>query len=546
MQVIQADYYGTQSAKNRIRLIELPAPRGVITDRHGEVLAEDRPVYDLVLVPQEVEDRERLFDVVSRELKISVNELRKNYRRGYRAPFAPVLLVSNLSKEQAIGFEERAFRLPGLFVSIRPARLYHSGESTAHLIGYLGEIDLEGLRRLKPYGYKMRDLVGKSGVEQTFDLELRGENGGTQIEVDHRGRMIRVLGHRAPIQGEELQLTLDASLQRKAASLLSGRRGAIVVIDPSTGDILAMVSHPGFDPNAFGDGGRQGEVKQWLGRTDSPFLNRALGAYTPGSIFKIITASAALEKGGITPQTSFDCKGVFKIGNSSFGCWEEEGHGSQNLTQALAHSCNVYFYRLGLHLGAEPLIHEAERWGIGRETQTFLSGGAPGLLPNPRWKKRISGQPWYDGDTLNLAIGQGYLLMSPLQAAGMIAVVANGGKLAGPHWVKRIGSQTKDPPAGQSIGVSQKSLEEIIKGLRDVVSDPTGTGQLAFSNQVSIAGKTGTAEIPQEISHAWFVGFAPVKNPKMAFAIFIEHGGSGGYAAAPVAKELVEHYLGER
>ena len=425
----------------------------------------------------------------------------------------------------------------------RPTRYYHNGRAIAHVAGYLGEIGAEELKRLKPYGYKVRDLVGRTGLEKSFDLQLRGENGGTQVEVDHRGRMVRVMGHRSPKRGKDLRLTLDASLQEKASSLLAGRRGAVVAIDPETGEILAMTSYPAFDPNAFLDSKRKGEIKEWLQQQNSPFLNRALGAYTPGSIFKIVTASAALQRGKINPQTSFECEGFLRLGNHSFSCWNEEGHGPENLSQGLAHSCNVYFFHLGLLMGTEPIAEECHRWGLGKGAEVELSGEAPGLVPNRHWKWQVFHQPWYDGDTLNFTIGQGYLLMTPLQAARMVSAVANGGKLVKPYLVKQVGSVEVAHPRSQTIGVSEGTLQAILEGLRRVIDDPTGTGQLALSSQVSIAGKTGTAETPNGAAHAWFVGFAPVENPKIAFAVFLEHGGGGGYAAAPIARQLVEYFI---
>ncbi len=545
MQVIHADYYKDQSTRNRIRLIELPAPRGTLYDRNGKIMVEDRVRYNLALIPQEVEDREDIFKVISQQLNIPVDSLRQDYRKGYRAPFAPVLLVSNISKEQGLSFEEKLFRLPGLLVETRPIRYYHNGQASAHVVGYLGEIGAEELERLKPYGYKVRDLVGRTGLEKSFDLQLRGENGGTQIEVNHRGRMVHVLGHRSPKRGKDLWLTLDAGLQEKASSLLAGRRGAVVALNPETGEILAMTSYPAFDPNAFLDSKRRGEVKEWLQQQSSPFLNRAFGAYTPGSIFKIVTASAALQKGKINPQTSFECEGFLRLGTYSFGCWNGKGHGSENLFEGFAHSCNVYFFHLGLLLGPESLVEECQRWGLGRGTEIELAGEAPGLVPNRHWKWQVFHQPWYDGDTLNFAIGQGYLLMTPLQAARMISAVANGGKLVKPYLVKQVGSVEVAQPRSQTMGLDQKTVDAILEGLRRVIDDPTGTGQLALSSQVSIAGKTGTAETPDGASHAWFVGFAPVENPKIAFAVFLEHGGGGGYAAAPIGKQLVEHFVGD-
>lgn len=544
MQVVQFDAYQNQSARNRIRLIELPAPRGTLYDRRGGVFAEDRVSYNLVLLPQEVQDRQELFSVLSEKLRISAASLQQIYRKNYRAPFVPVVLAANISKEQALGFEEQLFQMPGLFVQTRPVRYYPYAGAAAHLIGYLGEIDQEELDRLKPYGYKVRDLVGQSGIEKIFDLELRGQTGGTQIEVNHRGRMIRLLGHRSPARGKDLQLTLDASLQTKAASLLSGRRGSIVAMDPSTGEILAMVSQPAFDPNAFMDPKRKKEIREWLKQKEGPFFNRALGAYTPGSIFKVITASAALGKGKITPLTSFECEGVFRLGSGSFSCWNEQGHGLEALSDALAHSCNIYFFHAGLVLGGEPLAEECHRWGLGKQTEIGIEGEAPGLVPNRRWKWQTFHQPWYDGDTLNFSIGQGYLLITPLQAARMVAVLANGGKLVKPRLIKRIGLEEVAYSEGQTVIAAPRILKEIKEGLRRVIADPTGTGQLSFSNQIGIAGKTGTAENPQGAPHAWFIGFAPIEEPRIAFSIFLENGGSGGHSAAPLARQLAEYYIG--
>ena len=547
MQIIQGSYYQGLSNKNRIRLIELPAARGNLLDRYGEVLVGNRPVYDVVLIPQEIptsQEREKIFDRLAEELKSSANHFRQTYQKQYRAPFAPIVLSADISKEQAIRLEEQFFQVPGVFIQVRPVRYYHQKSAGAHLMGYLGEIDRVELRRLKSYGYKIRDLVGQAGIEQDFDLDLRGENGGTQVEVDHKGKIVRVLGHRSPARGKDIQLTLDARLQAQAQHLLEDVRGAIIVMDPWTGEILAMTSSPSFDPNAFIDKRRQDEIEAWLKRSDSPFLNRALAAYVPGSIFKIVTATAGLEKGRITPNSSFVCSGVFELGGHPFRCWREGGHGPEDLSQALTHSCNVYFYHLGLLLGVDAIHETAKSYGLGQLTGIGLTGEAPGLVPSRRWKLQSIRESWYDGETVNFAIGQGYLLLTPIQVVRMIAAVANGGQLVQPYLLKRIGSVEVALHQSRSTGINPQTLKVISDGLKRVIADPTGTGQLAHSAKVSIAGKTATAETSEGVSHAWFIGFAPIEKPQIAIVIFIEHGGAGGLSAAPRARQLVESYLG--
>ncbi|MDD5236477.1 MAG: penicillin-binding protein 2, partial [Candidatus Omnitrophica bacterium] len=462
------------------------------------------------------------------------------------APFSPVAVAENLDRQQAIRVEMFSYDLPAVLLHTTPKRNYPYANLACQLLGYLGQIDYWRLTKLEDYGYKTKDIVGYGGIEERYDYYLRASEGGLQVEVDHRGRFKRTLGYKYPANGKDVQLTLDLSLQKIAEDALSenGNKGAIVLLDPSTGEILAMANSPSFNPDLFITGSPSA-LQKIFNDPDSPLLNRSIGAaLQPGSIFKLVTAISALATHKISPGTTFFCPGSMRVGRRTFSCWNT--HGQQNLYQAIAHSCDVYFYHTGLAAGPEAISEFAVRFGLSKPTGIDLPQEAGGFVSSPAWRKTVRKQGWYDGDTANFSIGQGETLTTPLQLARMMAVFANGGYLVTPYVVKAIDG--KDVSANrrrfQAIGADREFINVVRRGLRQVVSDEHGTADILNMSKVAIAGKTGTAESPPHQPHSWFAGFFPYDSPKFVICVFLEHGGSSHYSCQ-VAKKFIEKMLDE-
>lgn len=515
----------------------MEAIRGKIIDRSGNVLAEDTSSFEVGIIPQDITDQTKAFFFLSESLKTPQERLKKMYKKNLSYPFVPAVVADDIDKSRILEIEELRHSIPWLTVQVKPRRRYLSGKASSHLIGFLGEIDPVELKERQKYGYRIKDYVGKDGIEKTFDAYLRGQSGGMQIEVNNLGQMVRTLSFKEPLNGKDVTLTIDARLQAYIAGLLGNRKGATVVIDPRTGELLALVSSPGYEPL---------DVETSLTEPGSPHLNRAMaGEYVPGSIFKIVTAACGLEENRLTKIDRFVCTGSLPLGDSLLHCWKLDGHGEVDLERAIKHSCNIFFFRLGLMVGQERLNEWAYRFGLGRSTGIELPDEKKGLIPSSKWKRlHLQQEGWFEGETANLAIGQGYSLITPLQAACMVSVVANGGKFIRPHLVKRIGNQEVSSIKSRYVGCSETTLRIIKEGMVSVVEAPSGTGHRARTKVAKIAGKTGTAQTHiRGRPHAWFVGFAPADNPKIAFCIFMEHGGSGSYVPAELAKSIVEFYL---
>jgi penicillin-binding protein 2 len=413
-------------------------------------------------------------------------------------------------------------------------------------------------------GYRPGDLVGKAGVEKNWDDELRGNPGGQQVEVDALGRRMRVLEEVADLPGATLTLTLDRDLQEAADRALGESDGALVALDPRSGEILAMVSHPAYDPNVFARGIRRDEWRALVQDRKHPLANRAVqGQFPPGSTFKVAVATGALEQGVVTPFTGVTCTGGIPFGNHFFRCWKKGGHGSVNLHRAIVESCDVFFYQVGQRLGVDTIADYANRLGLGTPTGISLDHEKPGLIPTSEWKRARYGEPWFAGETLSVAIGQGYVLATPLQMANLIATVANGGTRYRPHFVERVESASGEvveeikPEVLGEAGFRKSTMLQIREALRDVVNLPNGTGKRAKLPTIEVAGKTGTSQVFKMIKqvktahmaknlrdHAWFVAFAPVEAPEIAMAVLIEHaGGGGGAMAAPIAHDVADFYF---
>jgi penicillin-binding protein 2 len=520
-------------------LITEPAARGKFLDYNGKVLADSVLSYDLVVSPQEIKNktqRRMVFEKLSSILGVSAGQEEAIYKKNYIAPFADVPLAKNIDKDLAFKLEQMDLDLPQVLIKSQPKRRYIYKEATTPVLGYLGEINREELKNLREYGYSPQDIIGKSALEKSLDKILRGEDGGMQIEVNNRGYQVAVLSRKDPKAGLDVRLTLNADLEEFAYNLLSGKKGAIVVLDPNDGRILTMISSPSFNPDIFTKESNEEAVRLLLTDESAPFFNRAtIGQYPPGSIFKIVTMAAGLESKKIYAGLAFYCPGFYQLGNKRFNCWKSQGHGWLDLKGAVMHSCNVYFFKAGQKIKQELLSHYAYIFGLGRQTGLSVLPEAKGLVPDKSWKRRIVGENWYEGDTINFSIGQGYVLITPLQAAVMISAIANNGKLLRPYIVESIGSQKAAKPQVHPLPISSGTIDVIKNDLRSVVESPEGTGMLARVEGLSVSGKTGTAQVIGHSSHAWFVGYAPSENPKAAIAVFVEGAGYGGEVAAPIA-----------
>jgi len=546
MQILQGDFYRVLSEKNRIRVVYLEGPRGNILDRNSQPLATSRLSFNLAVIPDEAKSKiKESCQAVGRILGEYPEVLERRFYKRKFGNFNTILLAEDIRRDQAVALEERLDSLPGFQIETRPQREYRLGEAAAHLAGFIGPMEEEEEERLAPYGYTQRDWIGRDGIEKVCESALRGSSGGLQIEVNSRGRLVRALGVKEPKEGKDVRLTVDARLQCYIQGLLRSQKGAVIVMELKEGGILSINSSPSFDSNLFASAkGRKG-VDKYLHDPQAPMVNRGVrGQYPPGSIFKIITALAALEKGKISPTRSFNCAGLSIIGGNKFHCWNKDGHGPQSLTQGFAHSCNVYFYSVGLLAGADALFEKSLEFGFNQPTGVDLPGEKRGFVPSREWKRRTKKEFWYDGETANFSIGQGYLQVTPIQALGMISAIATRGEILRPHLIDKIDGEKAEARQVRFIPITPSYLNAVREGLDQVINSETGTGRLARQENVRVAGKTGTAQSGQHKTHAWFVGFAPEESPKIALVVFLEHGGRGGVAAASMAG-AVFHWLKE-
>jgi penicillin-binding protein 2 len=564
LQVIQGLYYRDLSERNRIRMVDLKPARGLIFDRHGELLANNIPSFNLYLTVEDIRDRDGLAAFLEELIGLPRTETMKRLAQQAKS-YVPILLKAGLTLREAALIEGHRLDLPGLRIQAESQRNYLHGSLASHLLGYVGEVSPEQLDEPAFAGLTQGSIVGKSGVERTYDQVIRGKVGRKTIEVDARGNEWKTLSVSEQLPGDDLYLNLDLRLQRLAESLLGTESGAVVALDPTNGDVLVMASSPSFDPNLLSHGLSGALWEQIVNDARHPLTNRAVqGQYPPGSTFKIIVASAALESDHWSPQTPVRCTGVFPFGDHVFRDWKKGGHGSMNLHQALVQSCDVYFYTLGHRLGIDAIAEMAKQYGLGQPTGIELPSERIGTIPSTEWKQRVRREPWYAGETISVAIGQGYVTVTPLQMATAMAAVANGGVVYKPRLARasreRTTGQVQEiaPVERGVIPLRDTSLTLLQEALHGVVLH--GTGGRARSALVEIAGKTGTAQTvgarpglttgsnttPKQFrDHAWFVAYAPVEHPKIAVAVIVEHIGHGGTFAAPIAKALIEAYLGD-
>ncbi|MDD4981044.1 MAG: penicillin-binding protein 2 [Candidatus Omnitrophica bacterium] len=544
LEIIQGARYRRLSNKNCIRLIPQQGSRGRILDRHGEVIVDNRLSYDAMVSSYANGSVDKTLSSAAGILDTNFKDLKDAFRRQYAAPFMPTTIAKNIEAKKAIALEELNQDLDNIIIRPYPLRHYPYARLACHVIGYLNEIDRWRLTRLVDYGYKTKDIVGFGGVEEKYDYYLRQEEGGLSVEVDHRGRLVSVLGFRPPANGKDIQLTIDLKIQKITEEALRGRNGSVILMDPDSGEILAMASNPNFSPAAFINK-TDASFRNFLNNPDAPLINRAIsGVYPAGSVFKVVVAASALEAGKVNSATSFYCPGSTRVGGQEFACWST--HHQQNLTEAIANSCNVFFYKTGLLVGAQGIYDYAVKFGFSHPTGIDLPYEASGFVPSPLLRKIQRFKKWFEGDTANFAIGQGELLVTPLQVARMMAVLANKGALVTPYIARSVDGKDISGSRKKTIKVDIKegTISYIRQGLRSVVVDSSGTANILSSLPVSVAGKTGTAQVSRGQAHGWFAGFFPFKNPRFVICVFLEHGGSG-HAAVVVTKQIIENMATE-
>lgn len=563
LQVLQGNRYAALSEHNRVRVERIPGVRGMVFDRKGRLLVDSRPSFDVQFLPQDAGQSENTLRQLARLMKrdAAVFERAKG---GAKDPSRTIILERDVGWESVVAIETHQTDLPGVSVKVRARRSYLTDSIMAHVLGYLGEINSEQLKVLRKRGYTQGDEVGQFGLEKKWERYLAGENGGQQVEVDAMGRRIRVLNRLRAKPGHNVVLTIDRDLQETAFELLDGREGAVVVLGVNSGAVLALVSTPSFDPNSFARGMTSREWNRIMSNAGRPLHNRVVqGQYPPGSTFKIVVALAALEEGVIEPDQRLFCNGSMLVGNRLFRDWKTGGHGHVDLHKALVESCDVYFYQLGQRLGVNKIAKHARRFGFGDKTGIELDHEKPGLIPDADWKKKKFRQPWFPGETPSVAIGQGFVAVTPLQMANLMVMLGNGGTLYKPWFVRRVVSsdgklvREYGPEKIASIPLKEEHLEPIRRALFDAVQSERGTGKNGRSELVSIVGKTGTAQVaemrgkiiksedlPYAVrDHAWFVAYAPAQKPEIAVAALVEHGGHGGSAAAPLVRQIIEKYF---
>ncbi len=554
LQLIQHSVYYQWSEQNRIRVVSLEPPRGQIFDRNHELLVDNAPSYSLAVLPYQFLHSDSLVQRLASLIGLQPEEILRRLRRNMIGAFRPAKIQRDLDFSVLARLEERRLELPGLVIETEPKRKYLGRSRMSHLLGYLGEVNERELKSLKQYGYRLGDIVGKRGLEREYEVELRGKRGYRYVEVDALGREIRTLPEgrpQPPEPGLNLILALDDRLQAKLEELLRGKRAAGVFVNPRNGEVLALASSPDYDLNWFTGVLDAAIWDSLISDPGRPLLDRATqSAFPPGSTYKLVTAIAGLNEGIFTPQSRVTCRGALRYGRRSFACWFGKGHGTLDLYGAIEQSCNVYFYTMGLRVGVDLWAEYSRRLHFGEPTGLDIPVEKRGLVPDREYLDRRFGKgKWSEGLMLNMAIGQGDLLVTPVQMARFAMLLANRGVGYRLHAVKAM----EHPLSGQIIparvdsfrieGVRQDVWDDVREGMYRVVNGVHGTARGSRLPDVEVAGKTGTAQNPHGKPHAWFIGFAPYENPEIAFCVFVENGGGGSVAAAPIAREVLRYYF---
>ncbi len=572
LQITQHEHFTTRSKENRVKILPLPPPRGLIFSRDGVLLAENIPTFSLEVVPELAGDLDELIVKINSVIGLDDDEIqrfKKEVKRKRKFEKTPLKL--KLSEEEIARFSVNQFLFPGVTIATRLVRYYPHGQDFVHMLGYVGRINEKEVKRIDKANYSASSYIGKTGIERSYEPQLHGQVGYQQVEINAQGRIIQVLKREPPLPGHDLYLTIDTKLQSIAAKALGERRGAVVAIDPNTGAVLAMVSYPGYDPNWFVNGISSDRYQTLSQSVDRPLFNRALqGQYPPGSTFKPFIAMAGLFFGVRDEHDQSSCPGWFSLpgGQHRYRCWNKSGHGGVNLQRSIIESCDIYFYELAKDLGIDRIHDYLKGFGFGKVTGVDLAGEAQGLLPSKEWKLKAKETSWYPGETLITGIGQGYMLTTPFQLASATATLSMNGKRV----IPRLVGQTEDPATGKSgdllsetpqktVEANEEDWELVSQAMRDVVLGQRGTARkIGMGASYEFAGKTGTSQvfglkqiaednmakdqIPEHLrDHALFIAFAPLKNPVIAVAVVVENGGSGGRAAGPVARQLLDYYM---
>ncbi|PLX77299.1 MAG: penicillin-binding protein 2 [Desulfuromonas sp.] len=571
LQIISVDQYRQLSEKNRIRYLPVAAERGPVYDHDGTLLVDNRPGFTIAALRQEVEDSDRLLSSLAGYLDVDKEQLEERWMAGKRLPrYRPVPLAVDVGWDNVERVQENAVDLPGVLTLVTPIRAYPYGEMASHLFGYLGEITEEELASGDYNNYRGGDFIGQNGLERFLEDYLRGLEGERLLEVDVKGKELRTLKTLEPTPGKKVFLTLRKELQLAAEEAIGDQAGAAVALDVRSGAVLALVSKPSFDPALFARGIYPEEWLELLQNSRHPLQNKALrGQYPPGSTFKLVTALAVLESGLVGPDYTVDCSGRIEVGPREFRCWKKKGHGETNLKKAIRESCDVFFYDVSLKIGIDKIAETARQLGLGSVSDFRPARERSGLIPDSAWKKRRFNDRWYNGETVIAAIGQGYDLVTPMQLAVMTAAIANNGKVLRPYVVERVEDfdgnvlSLTEPEVLKVAEIEQKDFDALKAGLVAVVNEPHGTGWLSRMPDVTVAGKTGTAQVIRMKSdeeeekikdedieyrfrdHGLFVSYAPAEAPEIAIAVVIEHGSHGSTAAAPVSKAILQAYFAE-
>ena len=568
LQIVDHEHFTTLSRENRVKVLPLPPTRGLIYDRKGVLLAQNRPAYSLEITPEQVEHLDTTLAELAKVIEISDEDLERFWQlKKRRRRFDSVPIRVNLSQDETAQFAVHRHRFAGVDIKAQLLRHYPHDVKTTHVLGYVGRISQRDLEQIDVSNYAGTSHIGKNGVEKTYESALHGAVGLEQVEVNAAGRRVRTLEQAPPESGVDIHLHLDIALQEVAMKAFGDNNGAAVAINPKNGGILAFVSQPGYDPNLFVEGISTKNYDALQDDESRPLYNRALrGQYPPGSTVKPFMGLAGLERGAIQFDSTAYCPGFFQLpGNTHrYRDWKKTGHGTMDLDAAIVQSCDVFFYKLAYELGVDQLNDFLSQFGFGSRTGIDLTGESTGLLPSREWKRRAKRQPWYPGETLIMGIGQGYFLTTPLQLAAATAAIANNGTFYTPHVVDYLSSResgevTPIPPSAHVIPVvREQNWEDVHHGMLHVIESPRGTAKRIRSERYKIAGKTGTAQVftvAQDAEydeetlekklrdHALFIAYAPADDPQIAVAVVVENGGHGGSVAAPIARAIMDAYL---
>ncbi|WP_026180249.1 penicillin-binding protein 2 [Hahella ganghwensis] len=566
LQVVQHDVFSTLSDRNRMQLQPITPTRGLIYDRNGVLLADNQPTFSLTIVKERVSDMEETLTSLSDLIEITPEDLASFEKRLYqrRRSYESVTLKTRLTEDEIARIAVNRHLLSGVEVEAELIRYYPQGEDFAHMLGYVGRISEQELKNVDPANYSGTQYYGKLGVEGHYEELLHGKAGFQTVETDVRGRVLRVLEKVAPAPGADISLHIDTELQKVAVQALGERKGAVVAIDPSTGGILALVSTPSFDPNLFVTGIDTASYQALQSSPAIPLFNRALrGQYPPGSTIKPFIGLAGLDTEKVNTGTTVWDPGYYQLkgDDRKYRDWKRQGHGWVDLKAAIAESCDVYFYDLGYRMGVDPMFDYMYRFGFGQLTAYDIDNAREGILPSKEWKRGMKGLPWFPGDSINMSIGQGFMLTTPLQLATGAAVLANRGKWVAPRLIRTINEvEVTDVPSPEDVKVNQEWYwDYIIKAMEEVMHGRHGTARgSARGAEYRMAGKTGTAQVigikqgerydadaiaEEYRDHGLYIGFAPVNNPRIALAVVVENGGGGSSAAAPVARKVFDAYL---